>query len=164
MAQRVAKGPAEPAAANPRRADRIVLGVMVLLAAAGLAAATYLTTVHYDGRQVVCTTTGFINCNAVLHSPQSLVWGTQIPVTVPGMVWFLVSGGLAAWALFGPEPRWLAPAQLLWSVLALLFVFYLVYAEIAVIHQLCEWCTAVHVLILAILLLSVRRMQTREDA
>lgn len=159
----MAKPPTKTATALPRRADRIVLGVMVLLAAAGLAVATYLTTVHYDGQALVCTTTGFINCDAVTHSPQSLVWGTQIPITVPGMVWFLVSGGLAAWALWGREPRWLAPAQLLWSVAALVFVFYLVYVEVALIHQLCEWCTAVHVLILATLLLSVRRMQTRGD-
>ena len=157
------KRPAKPAADLPRRADRILLGVMVLLAAAGLAVATYLTTVHYDGQALVCTTTGFINCDAVTHSPESLVWGTQIPVTVPGMIWFLVSGALAGWALLGREPRWLAPAQLLWSIAALLFVFYLVFSEVAVIHQLCEWCTAVHVLILATLLLSVRRLQTRED-
>lgn len=160
----MAKRPAGSAADVPRRADRIVLGVMVLLAAVGLALATYLTTVHYDGQALVCTTTGIINCNAVTHSPESVVWGTQVPITIPGMVWFLVSGGLAAWALFGREPRWLAPVQLLWSVAALLFVFYLVYSEVALIHQLCEWCTAVHVLILATLLLSVRRMQTREDA
>lgn len=136
---------------------------MVLLAAAGLAVATYLTTVHYDGAPLACTVTTYVNCDAVTRSAESLVPGTQIPITVPGMVWFLVSGGLAAWALFGREPRWLAPAQLLWSVVALLFVFYLVYAEVVLIHQLCEWCTAVHVLILATLLLSVRRMQTRED-
>jgi len=159
----VAKRSTNSAATTARRADRIVLGVMVLLAAAGLGLATYLTTIHYDGAQLACTTTGIINCNAVTHSPESLVWGTQIPVTVPGMGWFLVSGGLAAWALFGREPRWLPLAQLLWSVVALLFVFYLVYSEVAIIHQLCEWCTAVHVLVLATLLLSVRRLQTQED-
>lgn len=151
------------AVAPPRRGDRIVLGVILLLAAAGLAISTFLTTVHYDGQPLVCTVGAYVNCNAVTHSAQSLVWGTQIPVTVPGMAWFLVSGGLAAWALLGREPRWLAWAQLLWSGLAMLFVFYLVYSEVAIIHQLCEWCTAVHVLILATLLLSVRRLQTRED-
>jgi uncharacterized membrane protein len=159
----VAKRPADHAAALPRRGDRIVLGVMVVLAAIGLALATYLTTIHYDGQPLACTVGTYVNCNAVTHSPESLVWGTQIPVTVPGAVWFLVSGGLAAWALLGREQRWLAWAQLLWSVLALLFVFYLVYSEVAVIHQLCEWCTAVHLLVLATLLLSVRRLQTREE-
>lgn len=163
MAQRVAKRQNPTALAPPRRADRIVLGVMGLLAVVGLGLSTYLTTIHYDGGTLVCTVNSFVNCDAVTHSAQSLVPGTQIPITVPGMAWFLVSGGLAAWAFFGREPRWLAPAQLIWSALALLFVLYLVYAEVAVIHQLCEWCTAVHVLILATLLLSVRRMQTRED-
>jgi uncharacterized membrane protein len=136
---------------------------MVLVSAAGLALSAYLTTVHYDGQTLVCTVSTYVNCNAVTHSAQSLVLGTQIPITVPGMAWFLVSGGLSAWALLGREPRWLAPVQLLWSAVALLFVFYLVYTEVAVIHQICEWCTAVHVLVLVMLLLSVRRMQTRED-
>jgi uncharacterized membrane protein len=136
---------------------------MVLVSAAGLALSVYLTTVHYDGQTLVCTVSTYVNCNAVTHSAQSLVLGTQIPITVPGMAWFLVSGGLSAWALLGREPRWLAPVQLLWSAVALLFVFYLVYTEVAVIHQICEWCTAVHVLVLVMLLLSVRRMQTRED-
>lgn len=137
---------------------------MVLVSAIGLGLSIYLTTVHYDGQTLACTVSTYVNCNAVTHSAQSLVLGTQVPITVPGMFWFLVSGGLSAWALLGREPRWLAPVQLVWSVIALLFVFYLVYTEVAVIHQICEWCTAVHLLILATLLLSVRRMQTREDA
>lgn len=159
----MAKRQTPTAQAPSRRSDRIVLGVMAVLALIGLALSTYLTTIHYDGQPLACTVNSFINCDAVTHSPQSLVPGTQIPITVPGMVWFLVSGGLAVWAFFGREPRWLAPAQLIWSLLALLFVFYLVYSEVAVIHELCEWCTAVHLIILATLLLSVRRMQTRED-
>ncbi len=163
MAQRVAKRPTQPAAAHPRRSDRILLGVMLLLSIAGLVVSGYLTTVHYDGQTLACTVSAYVNCNAVTHSAQSLVWGTQIPITVPGMAWFLVSGALSVWALLGREPRWLAPVQLLWSVIALLFVFYLVYTEVAVIHQICEWCTAVHLLILATLLLSVRRLQTQED-
>lgn len=163
MAQRVAKRQTPAAQAPGRRADRIILGVMAVVALIGLGISSFLTIVHYDGQPLVCTVNSFINCDTVTHSPESLVWGTSIPITVPGMIWFLVSGGLAVWAFFGREPRWLAPAQLVWSVLALLFVLYLVYSEVVIIHQLCEWCTAVHVLILATLLLCVRRMQTRED-
>ncbi|MGH7912396.1 MAG: vitamin K epoxide reductase family protein [Candidatus Dormibacteraceae bacterium] len=166
MAQRAAKGSgkrtAKAARAAARRGDRAVLLALVAIAALGLGLSIYLTTVHYAGTQLACTVTSFVNCNTVTHSPESLVFGTQLPITVPGMIWFAVSGALAVWALLGREPRWLAPLQLLWGVAALLFVFYLVYAELAIIHQLCEWCTGVHLLILASVLLAVRRMQTRE--
>jgi uncharacterized membrane protein len=61
---------------------------------------------------------------------------------------------LAALAL--NRRRWL---QLLWTGLGLLVVVYLVYVEIVVLHQLCEWCTVVHVLIISSLVITIRQLQ-----
>jgi hypothetical protein len=41
------------------------------------------------------------------------------------------------------------------------FVLYLVYAEIVLLHTLCEWCTVVHVLTFATFLLALQRWQQR---
>jgi hypothetical protein len=49
--------------------------------------------------------------------------------------------------------------QLLWSAAGLLFVLYLVYAEIVKLHSICEWCTSVHILTLITFLIALNRLQ-----
>jgi uncharacterized membrane protein len=79
-------------------------------------------------------------------------------------VWFLTSGALAAFAWLSArseraEPNWLRPLHLAMTTLALLAVLYLVYVEIVILHQICEWCTVVHLLVLASFVLALRRIQ-----
>src|SRR5258708_760524 len=128
------------------------------MALAGIAISIYLTTEHYAKAEPFCPTVGPINCASVLRSKYSVVPLTGsaspgIPLTRPGGIWFLVSGGLAAALLFlayrqRAEPEWLRPALLLWSAAGLLFVLYLVFAEIVLIRNICLWCTGVHLLTL----------------
>jgi uncharacterized membrane protein len=113
-----------------------------------------------------CSTTGVINCNKVTSSGNSVLFGSNIPITIPGMLWFVVSGGLALVALMAiwrnrREPARLRAAHLLWGILGMLFVLYLVYAEIVLLHTLCEWCTVVHLLTFATFLLALNRWQQR---
>lgn len=138
---------------------------LVLMAIAGIGIAGYLTVVHYTGGSLACPTTGVINCQAVTSSAYSVVLGTGIPITIPGILWFLVSGGLASTALVrvwqghAELPR-LRLAQALWGAAGLLFVLYLVYAEIVLLHfTFCEWCTVVHLLTLATFLVALKRWQ-----
>jgi len=140
------------------------LVAITVMAIAGLAISIYLTTVHYAGVPLVCNTTGIINCSAVTTSQYSVVPGTKMPITIPGMLWFVVSGGLAIYALAQRrrqqiEPERLRLIQLLWSGVGLLFVLYLVYAEIVLLHNICEWCTVIHVLTLATFLVTLYRFQ-----
>ncbi len=133
-------------------------------AVVGLGIATYQTTLHYAHVQPICTTGGFINCGSVLKSSYSVVPGTQIPVTVPGMIWFIVSGALAGISIRcarvgSDEPEWLRPAHLVWCVLGLVSVLYFVFAEIVKLHALCEWCTGVHILVFLSLLVAIARVQ-----
>jgi uncharacterized membrane protein len=141
-------------------------GAWFLLGAAvvGLGIATYLTTLHYAGVPPICSTGGFINCESVLKSTYSVVPGTSIPVTVPGMIWFIVSGALAVISIRCArggveEPEWLRPAHLIWCVLGLVSVLYFVFAEIVKLHELCEWCTGAHVLVFLSLLVAIARVQ-----
>jgi hypothetical protein len=82
------------------------------------------------------------------------------------MIWFIVSGGLALVALLAiwrnrREPTRLRGAHLLWGIMGMAFVLYLVYAEIVLLHTLCEWCTVVHLLTFATFLLALNRWQQR---
>jgi uncharacterized membrane protein len=99
---------------------------------------------------LVCTIGGTVNCVSVTHSSYSVIPGTSIPISILGIVWFLISAGLALTAL--------RQVHFAWAAVGLLVVLYLVFVEIVVLHQICEWCTAVHLLVLLTFLLALRRI------
>jgi uncharacterized membrane protein len=39
------------------------------------------------------------------------------------------------------------------------FVLYLIYVELVIVHRICEWCTAAHLLAFAIFLLAAADLQ-----
>lgn len=140
------------------------LTALIGMAVVGIGVAAYLTAVHYLDVPLACPANTLINCAQVTSSAYSVVPGTQIPITLPGMLWFIVSGGLAILALTRaaderPEPARLRLYHLLWGAAGLLFVLYLVYCEIVLLHRLCEWCTVVHLLTLATFLVALSRWQ-----
>jgi len=143
------------------------LVAMLLMALLGLGISIYLTVIHYQGVGVAfCSTTGVVNCNLVTSSGNSVLFGSKFPITIPGMIWFIVSGGMALIALLAiwrnrREPARLRGAHLLWGIMGMAFVLYLVYAEIVLLHTLCEWCTVVHLLTFATFLLTLNRWQQR---
>jgi uncharacterized membrane protein len=153
--------------ATAARRERAALALLAM-AVPGLAIAVYLTGVHYADVAPVCAAQGgVLDCGAVTRSSWSLVPGTSIPVTVPGMVWFVVSGALAVLAMRAshlgrPEPRHLRGAHLAWTAAGLVGVFYFVYAELVALHRICEWCTAVHLLVLASFLVALVRFLPAE--
>src|SRR5579859_5704287 len=118
----------------------------LILSVAGIGISIYLTIVHYSGAGLVCSTSGLINCERVLSSPYSLVPFTSLPITLPGMLWFLVSGALALTAGRMPahRQRQMYIAEVVWAVLGLFSVFYLVFAEIVKVQAIYVWCTVVH--------------------
>jgi uncharacterized membrane protein len=123
--------------------------VSLALAVAGLLVAGYLTIEHFTASATLaCPDTGVVNCTKVTTSEQSKVLG--IPVAVLGLVFF-VAMVLAClprvWRDQRPAVRY---ARLGVAGLGVLFVFYLVYTELFVIDAICLWCTAVHVLTVAL--------------
>lgn len=131
------------------------------LVAFGISA--YLTAVHYAGFGLICSTAGVVNCAAVTSSSYSLVPGTTMPITVPGMIWCIVSGGLAVTSMVRrrqdrADPLWLRPAHAAWAGLGLAACLYLVYAEVVVLHKICEWCTGVHLVVLVSAVIALARL------
>jgi uncharacterized membrane protein len=138
--------------------------LLLLLSLVGAGIAVYLTSVHYENTPLICSTRGVIDCARVLSSSYSLIPGTTVPITIPGLGWCLISAALAlvGWRL-ASQPRWLSVAQLLWSFVGMLTVLYLVYVEIVRLHTICAWCTALHVLILFMFLITLVRLQQLEE-
>ena len=126
----------------------------IALSVAGLAVSIYLTVLHFIGFAPACPATGQVNCEAVLSSPYAVIAGTTVPTSAAGIAWFAVSAVL--WL------RGFGRVQLAWSVLGLVTVLYLVFVEIVRIGAICLWCTAAHVLVVAVLLIGLTMWQNRK--
>lgn len=128
-----------------------VVGLVAGLA--GAAVSIYLTVLHFVGVVPGCPITGPINCDAVLTSPYAVIAGTSVPTSAAGIVWFAISA-----ALWTRPVGWM---NLAWSTLGLVTVLYLVYIEIVRIGAICLWCTGAHVLVVAIFLLALTMLSSR---
>jgi uncharacterized membrane protein len=117
------------------------------LSVAGLAVSVYLTVDHFTTRSVLaCPATATVNCTKVTTSSYASVLG--IPVALYGLVFFAAMVALTlpyAWR----DPR-LRTVRLGAAVVGVAFVVYLVGAELFGVGAICLWCTAVHVITVAI--------------
>jgi uncharacterized membrane protein len=92
------------------------------------------------------------DCAQVLTSPESVVLG--VPVAAYGLLWFAVALVLALGLLRRPTPG-LFRLNLVWTLIGTATVLYLVAVELLVVGRICIWCTAVHVIVLALLVVQV---------
>ena len=119
----------------------------IAISVAGIAVSIYLTVLHYAGATPACVTSGPVNCEAVLSSSYSVVAGSSVPTSALGIAWFVVSALI--WT------RTPGRLQVAWSAAGLVTVLYLVYIEIVRIGAICLWCTASHLLVVALVLIAV---------
>lgn len=136
--------------------------ILFMLSLIGIAIAIYLTVVHYNTHVVlVCSSNSLVNCEQVLSSMYASIPGTSLPVSIAGILWSGIGAILAALAwLVWPEKRIVQIAELAWAAIGMLTVFYLIYVEIVLLHTICAWCTAVHVIVLLYLLIAVFQAYT----
>ena len=137
-----------------------ILEIIIILSIIGMIDSAYLTYEHYQllsniGEGSFCDISEELSCSTVNSSPYAEVMG--IPMAFLGLVWFIVVI-ILAYALESKHKFWkAAPLYLfLWSILGLLSVFWLVYAELFLIGSICILCTLAHVLIIIILFLSYK--------
>jgi uncharacterized membrane protein len=128
--------------------------VALLVSLAGVVVSIYLTVLHYEGVAPGCPVSGPVNCEAVLSSPYALIAGLPVPTSAAGIAWFGVSAVL--WT------RPLTWIHLAWSALGLATVVYLVFVEIVRLGAICLWCTAAHVLVVAIVLVTLTLWPARD--
>ncbi len=125
-----------------------------ILSLAGLADSIWLTIVHYSTSvSLICPANSTINCEKVITSPQSIVFG--IPVAVLGLAFYVflaVANSPWVWRMTWPAIRYARVGSM---VVGILFVLYLVYTELFTIRAICLWCTSVHVITFALFVLIV---------
>lgn len=107
---------------------RVALAVLSVI---GIAIATYLTIVHYQGGEPVCLAGG--GCATVQESDYAEMAG--VPVPVIGLFGYLTI--LAAAAMRGDPGRLFG---LFAGGIGFGFSVYLTYLELFVIDAICQWC------------------------
>jgi uncharacterized membrane protein/protein-disulfide isomerase len=135
--------------------------VILVLALAGLAAATTSTYVHYRLLTVpdftsFCDVNSTVSCAQAYLSPYGELGG--IPVAIFGALYFATVLGIAAlgWSPKDPAPQ-AAPSYIgLLSVPAVLFIAYLAYAAFFVLHAFCILCAVSYVAVLGIAIVAWR--------
>ncbi|QLQ14648.1 MAG: vitamin K epoxide reductase family protein [Micropruina sp.] len=129
------------------------------LSLAGLATSAYLTYEHYTaGLTLACPEGGAVNCAKVTSSSWSSLFG--VPVALLGLLYFVAFTALFVPAVAARVPS-IGPVRLGLAGLGVAFVLYLVWAEFAV-GAICLWCTVVHAITVALLLLLVYDRLTAE--
>ena len=116
----------------------------------GLGISTYLTITHFQKQLLICSTTGTFNCSIVTSSAQSYFLG--VPVAILGLANYVVMVALnSPWGWRSRHDA-VHVARFILGIGAMLFVLWLVAAELLIISHICEWCTAVHVVTFALLI------------
>jgi uncharacterized membrane protein len=143
-------GQARPAVLAPRW----VPWTSTVICALAVLDSAYLTYQHFKGGNFSgCVVNSFINCGAVTNSIYSRFLG--LPVAVLGLAWaagMLVLCSPPAWRAASP---WVGRLRMAGSVAGVVMVFYLVYRELFSIGKLCEYCTGVHILTVALFIVIV---------
>jgi uncharacterized membrane protein len=133
---------------TPRWVPRTTFG----LALAAVAVSSYLTIAHFTTTAVLaCSGSGTIDCARVTTSAQSRFLG--MPVAVLGLVWSIAMAGSCTPSAWRSRVAWIRPVRLVLAVSGILFVLWLVYAELFVIRAICLWCSVIHVLAFALFVL-----------
>jgi uncharacterized membrane protein len=148
---------AEGPEVQPVPSWRIALSVALSLIGLGLS--VYLTIGHFEGpRFLECADSGAINCQKVTTSAQSYVFG--IPVAILGLgYWVVMSAFNSPWAWRAADRR-IHIARLVLAVLGIGFVLYLLSAELLIIKAICLYCTGVHIITFAQLVLVMSTVPT----
>ena len=126
------------------------------LSLVGLAFSIYLTYTHFAAVPLAgCPTGGgTVDCAAVTTSAPSYFLG--IPVAVLGLCDY------AAMTVFNSpwgwrvRAYWWHVARFILSIASMCFVLWLVYAELMIIGHICEYCTVVHIVTFALLIVLTR--------
>ena len=123
------------------------------VAAIGLGIATYLTYVHYAHVRPLCTTGG---CEKVQTSSYAELAG--VPVAVLGLAAYAV---LVFLALMPGVAAALAGAAV--AIGGTAFSGYLLWAQLARIHAICQWCVGNDVVVVVVAALCVARVIVEPD-
>ncbi len=128
---------------------QLIFKAELALILAGLLISVYLTAYHYIANvPLACPNKGIINCQGVLSSQFAMIFG--LPTAFYGFLFFAML--LYLFAIRNSLKFYL-------SFIGILFVIYLLHDEY-VLGEICEYCTAVHIITVAIFVIELYAFQS----
>jgi len=138
---------------------RWAVATTFVLSLIGLGLSIYLTVIHFDKQLLVCSDSGLINCSKVTTSAQSRFLG--VPVAFLGLGDYLVMTVLnSPWA-WRAKAYWLHVVRFVLAIVGMCFVLWLISAELLIINSICLYCTGVHIVTFAMLIVLTRVSPTQ---
>lgn len=127
-----------------------------VLSLLGLAVSIYLTIAHFEGTGILACSDvhSLVDCAAVTTSKWSEVFG--IPVAVLGLINFVVMVPLNSPWGWAQKNYYVHLARFVLTGAGMLFVLWLVYCELVKVGHICLYCTAVHIITFALLIILTR--------
>jgi uncharacterized membrane protein len=136
--------------------DRLLRVALIVVSAAGIAVAGYLTYIHYKPAALICTVGG--GCETVQDSKYAVLVG--VPIAIFGLAAWITAFVLTLWN--SDLARTLTAAL---ALAALAFAAYLVILQLFVIDAICIWCMANDVVLIPLfVVLALGRLWTAPDA
>lgn len=135
---------------RPKTKD-LLLKIMMGLNLTAVITSLYLTFNHYNilSKGAVCEGANLFSCSIVNTSVYSELLG--MPVALYGVIWFALLS-ILSWKARDRES--LIPKIFWLNIIGFAYVMYLIYLEF-VLRTICLFCTVVHVLMAASLVLSI---------
>jgi uncharacterized membrane protein len=125
----------------------------MILSLLGIADSVYLTIAHYTAKVVLaCPDTGLINCAKVTSSSYSVIFG--VPLVLLGLFFFLTMIILQTPWFWRSTSALVRRGRLIFCGTGILMVMWLVYVEFFKLDNICLYCTYVHILTLALFVLT----------
>lgn len=115
--------------------ERILLVLLIF----GVGIAVYLTYVHYAPGALVCPSTGVINCETVVTSSYSVIFG--IPLAIYSLIWFALA------ILFTQYKKFKEIAGI-WLIIGIGGIAYSLFSQY-MIGKVCVYCLSLDILIVA---------------
>jgi uncharacterized membrane protein len=114
--------------------------IIYILITLGVIDSIYLTIVHFYSNALACPSTGLINCESVLTSQYSAIFG--VPVAILGLILFI----LAIFMLLKNDDT----MKFLWSIAGAGAIVYSLVSQ-TLLGEVCIYCLALDLIILSLL-------------
>jgi uncharacterized membrane protein/protein-disulfide isomerase len=148
--------------ALPAKSGRVWLAAFLVMSALGLAASVDLSILHWQvhnvpGHVSFCAINDTVNCDTVAMSKYSLLFG--IPISVSGVLFYLMLMALAVWGLIAKRSPWPWGLVSLFNAASVGLSVYLFLLSKIVIHSFCVMCICLYAvnLISAVLCILAQR-------
>ncbi|MGC8623037.1 MAG: vitamin K epoxide reductase family protein [Candidatus Micrarchaeia archaeon] len=119
--------------------ERKKVEILLVLLAIGIVISAYLVYVSFNEKALFCATNSIINCETVLTSSYSKVFG--VPLSFYAFAWFAIAVAVVKLRRFRKYLK-------IWSSLGLAGLAYSV-ASMAEIGKICIYCSSLDIILLA---------------